>query len=57
MITQETKSGPTPNGGDKSTIYYQDSTGSPTDKSTAQKAEIIEYKGDEEIHRTYMRRP
>lgn len=54
MSTEHTVIAPTPNGGYKSVIYYQDAEGNPIHKSRAVAAEIIEYDSiDREIARTY----
>ena len=53
MATTEEIIGPTPNGGDRSVAYFMDSEGKPADKSVATAAEIVEYKGDEVVFRTY----
>lgn len=53
--TSETIHKPTPNGGVKSTAFYQDAQGQPTTKDKAVKVEIVEYDAhDNPIHRTYM---
>jgi hypothetical protein len=54
VVTSEESGGPTPNGGVRSVIYYQDDDGNPADKSVATRAEIVEYDADgKDIHRTY----
>ena len=53
MPTSETKKHSTPCGGDRSAIYYQDKNGNPVDKSKAVRAEIVEYKGEQVVGRTY----
>jgi hypothetical protein len=53
--TEESRQGPTPAGGVRSTIYYLDDQRRPADKEKATQAEIIEYdSAGEQIQRTYM---
>jgi hypothetical protein len=42
-MTQESRDGPTPNSGVRSTIHYQDDEGNPADKEKATRCEIVEY--------------
>jgi len=42
-VTSESRDGQTPNGGVRSTIFYEDESGSPADKSAATKCVIVEY--------------
>lgn len=53
-MTEESRDGPTPNGGVKSTAFYQDAEGKPAEKGVATNVLIVEYdeKGNS-IHRTY----
>ncbi len=54
MITKEDHEGPTPNGGVRSTIYYQGADGQPADRDAATRCVIVEYDAQgEEIQRTY----
>jgi len=54
MATQKTVEHKTPNGGVKSTIYYQDKEGNPADEEVAIASEIVEFDKDgKEIFRTY----
>ncbi|HVK10317.1 MAG TPA: hypothetical protein VM597_16240 [Gemmataceae bacterium] len=53
-MTQESRDGPTPNGGVRSTIYYLDDAGNPADKESATRCEIVEYDAQgNSIHRTH----
>lgn len=51
--TQEKVNKKTPNGGDYSIAYYKDVDGNPTEKSKAVSVEIVEYKGEDAVFRTY----
>lgn len=53
MNTQERVDGLTPNGGDHMIAYYLDAEGNPAAKDKAVQAEIVEYKGEEVVQRTY----
>lgn len=53
-MTEETREGPTPNGGVRSKIIYQDRNGQPVDKNKAVQAVIFEYDAQgNQIARTY----
>ncbi len=53
-MTEETKDGPTPSGGVRSTIYYEDAQGNPVDKAAATNVMIVEFDKDgNSIRRTY----
>jgi len=55
MSTTRSLDGPTPNGGVKSTIYFQNAKGELVDESDATAAEIVEFDAnDNQIFRTYM---
>lgn len=56
MITSEERKGPTSMGGDREIIYYKGADGEPADKEVAVEAEAIEFKGDKEVGRRYMKR-
>lgn len=51
--TSEKHDGPTPNGGDRSVIFYLNDKWETARKDFATKAFIIEYKNGKQIHRTY----
>ena len=54
MTTQESKTGKTPNGGVRSTAFYQDDQGKPADKNKATQVMFVEFdKNDKVINRTY----
>jgi hypothetical protein len=54
VATSRDDDGPTPNGGVRSTIYYQDAEGNPVDEADATHVLIVEYDGKgESIQRTY----
>lgn len=54
MVTEESREGPTPNGGVRSTIYYTDDEGRPADKRVATQTMIAEFGADGTVvHRTY----
>lgn len=53
-MATESRDGPTPNGGVKSTVFFYDSDGNEVDRDRATKATIVEYDSDgNAIHRTY----
>jgi hypothetical protein len=53
-VDTESRVGPTPNGGVRSTIYYRDANGDPISKEKATQVEIIEYdSAGLEVFRTY----
>ena len=53
-MTEETKEGPTPNGGVKSIAYYTDAQDLPVPKERASKVIIVEYDSSgKAIARTY----
>jgi hypothetical protein len=53
-MLSKTITGPTPNGGVASTIYYRDDNGDPVDESVATNAEIVEVDvAGKVIYRTY----
>src|SRR5690606_28463205 len=55
-VTRETREGPTPSGGARSTISYQPAAGQPEDKAKAVRAEIIEFDAQgNQIARTYAK--
>lgn len=57
-MMEETREGPTPNGGVKSTIYYYDAKDNPTNKEDASKAVIVEYDSTgKAVARTYANFP
>ena len=54
MATSKTVEGETPNGGVRSTAFYQDDEGNPADQSVATRVEYIEYDAEgKEVMRTY----
>ncbi|VTT96577.1 unnamed protein product [Gemmataceae bacterium] len=54
MVTEESKDGPTPSGGVRSTIYYTDDEGRPADKASATRTMIVEWnERGESINRIY----
>jgi hypothetical protein len=53
-VTEESRPGPTPNGGAKSTMFYLDDAGEPAEREVATQAVIVEYDAQgAPIHRTY----
>lgn len=53
--TEESRDGPTSNGGVRSTVYYQDANGQPAPKSKAVRAEGVEFDAaGRQIRRTYF---
>lgn len=53
-MASESRPGPTPNGGVRSTAYYQDDAGKDAEKADATRVVIVEYDaGGKEIQRTY----
>lgn len=56
-MTEESREGPTPAGGVRSTLYYQDDHGRPAEKAAATKALGVEYDAEgNAIRRTYFDR-
>lgn len=54
-MNEERIDGPTPNGGAYAIIYYQDAQGELTDKSSAVRAELIEFDANgEQVWRSYV---
>lgn len=49
----EERAGKTPRGGDRSVVYYKDAKMNPVDKSKATSVEVVEYRGDKVVGRTY----
>lgn len=56
MASRRSNYGPTPNGGVRSVIMFQDANGRPADEKEAVQAEILEYdKNGDVVMRTYAR--
>lgn len=54
MASERSIEGKTPNGGVKSTMYFQDDDGQPVEEDVATRAVIVEYgKDGNSIRRTY----
>lgn len=54
MATSRELAGPTPNGGERATVFFQDEHGAPAEEAEATKAEIVEYDSTgKTISRTY----
>lgn len=57
-MTEESREGSTPNGGVRSTAYYQDDGSQPAEKDAATRVMIVEYDADgNSIQRTYGQIP